>query len=81
MSDDLGDLVGGDRLYSPVEMAFIVGYKPDTIQLMCRQGQVKAYKMGTMWRIKKSEISRFILEGPKKIGHFDNSKPEAEATS
>jgi len=77
---DLEELLrGGDRLYAPIEMAHIVGYKRETIQLMCRQGQIEAHKMGSQWRISKAEISRFIKEGPMPIGHFKNE--DAEKTS
>lgn len=63
--DGLGDLVEGDRLYAPVEMAHIVHYSQTTIQILCRKGGIKATKMGTQWRITRSEIARFIREGPR----------------
>lgn len=67
LSRDLGDLVDGDRLYAPIEMAHIVGLEQSTIQWMCRTGRIEAIKMGTQWRIKRSEIARFIEEGPRRV--------------
>jgi excisionase family DNA binding protein len=64
---DPQDLLSGkDRLYEPVEVAFILGIQQTTVQRMCRDGRIAALKPGRGWRISKSEVERYLKEGPLK---------------
>lgn len=54
-----------ERMYAPIEMAHIVKLNKETIQRMCRDGRIKAGKQGSMWRISKTEVKRFIQYGPR----------------
>lgn len=58
-------LDGEERMYAPIEMAHIVKLNKETIQRMCRDGRIKASKTGSMWRITKTEVKRFIQSGPR----------------
>lgn len=55
----------GEHMYAPIEAALILGLQRATVQGMCRDGRIKAVKHGTMWRISKSEIKRYIQNGPR----------------
>lgn len=55
----------GERMYAPIEVAAILHLKPATVQGMCRDGRIEATKQGTMWRITKSEVTRYIQHGPR----------------
>lgn len=58
-------LDAGERMYAPIEVAHILDLTQPTIQSMCRDGRIKAVKHGTMWRIPKSEVARYIQHGPR----------------
>lgn len=64
--DPQGLLSGRDRLYEPVEVAFILGLQQATVQRMCRDGRIAAIKPGKGWRISKAEVERYLNEGPNK---------------
>lgn len=53
-----------ERLYAPVEVAFILNLRQGTVQEKCRTGEIKATKLGTQWRISASELRRYLREGP-----------------
>ena len=58
-------LDSNERLYAPNEVAVVLDLKTQTVQNMCRDGRIKATKQGTMWRITKSEVKRYIQHGPR----------------
>ncbi len=58
-------LAANERMYAPVEVALILNLEAATVQGMCREGRIAATKHGTMWRISKSEVTRYIQEGPR----------------
>lgn len=57
----------GERMYAPIEVAFILQLKTATVQIMCRDGRIEATKHGTMWRIAKSEVVRYLKDGPRDV--------------
>lgn len=61
-------VAGVEKMFAPIEVAMILGYKQATVQEMCRTGRIKAKKMGSQWRIPESELRRFIEEGPSEEG-------------
>jgi hypothetical protein len=68
-------IAGREKLYAPVEVAMILGYKTATVQEMCRTEVIRAKKIGTMWKIPESEIRRFLggsTESAKQEGELRN---------
>lgn len=65
-SEEAANLIdANERMYAPVEVGHILNLNPATIQGMCRDGRIKAVKHGTMWRVSKSEVTRYIQYGPR----------------
>lgn len=58
-----------DRLYAPVEAAYILRLSQTTVQRLCRTGAIEAKKPNKSWLISKQEIVRYIDEGPRKVTH------------
>lgn len=56
-----------ERLYAPVEVAYILGIQQTTVQKLCREGRILAIKPGRSWRISKDEIKRYMNEGPREV--------------
>jgi excisionase family DNA binding protein len=55
-----------ERLYAPVEIAYILKLQVATIQELCRTKRMLAIKVNNQWRITKAEVKRYIEEGPYK---------------
>lgn len=55
---------GLEKMYAPVEVAYIVSKKTATIRNHCRDGRINATKSGNSWLISKSEVARYIKDGP-----------------
>ena len=73
--EEVTDLLdANERMYAPVEVGQILSLNAATIQGMCRDGRIKATKIGTMWRISKSEVTRYIQQGPRPIEETANDK-------
>lgn len=62
-----GLLERGDRLYAPVEVAYILNLQQATVQEKCRTGQINAQKIGTQWRITAAELRRYLADGPLEV--------------
>lgn len=60
-------LDGDERLYEPVEIAHILNIRPDTARQYCRDGRILATKHGTIWHVTRTELKRYLDEGPRKI--------------
>lgn len=56
---------GEDRLFQPVEVGYVLRVSTSTIQRLCREGKLEATRIGAGWRIRKSEIRRYLREGPR----------------
>lgn len=54
------------RLYSPVEMAYVLNMETTTVTKKCRNGKIKATKINNQWRITGDEIRRYVAEGDLK---------------
>jgi excisionase family DNA binding protein len=52
-----------EKYYSPEEMAEQFNLKPATVRKWIRQGQLKAIKLGGLWRISEEELQRFVKAG------------------
>jgi excisionase family DNA binding protein len=61
-----GMLDKGERLYQPVEIAHILNLKTDTVREYCRDGRIEAKKIGKTWNVTRSEMKRYLKEGPRK---------------
>ena len=59
-------LSGREKLYEPVEVAYILKLATSTITRLCRKGGIQAIKMGGVWRIQGTEVLRYLREGPIK---------------
>lgn len=72
-SDQVDSLLNNaDRLYAPVEVAYILNLKQATVQELCRSGALVATKVRTQWRITGAEVRRYLKDGPA------NSKENTE---
>lgn len=60
-------LTNGERLYAPIEIAFMLQLEQATIQELCRKGKLAARKFNNQWMVPKAEIQRYLKEGPRKI--------------
>jgi excisionase family DNA binding protein len=47
-------------LLSPAEVSRILGVRPRTVARWCRDGDVKALKVGRVWRIHRLEVRRLM---------------------
>lgn len=48
-----------DKVYTPQELAEIWKCTTETVNGLCRNGELIAFKVGDLWRIKESEKNKF----------------------
>jgi len=70
--DDLDEAIetaldNDERMYQPVEIAFILNLSEDTVRQYCRDGRILAIKIGKMWNVTRTEVRRYLKEGPRKV--------------
>lgn len=78
MSIQDGDIISGDayadelsrlleECFPPVgtsdDAAALIGVKPAAMREFCRQGKIRAFKAGAVWRIPRPALLRFMLGG------------------
>ena len=51
-----------DKYYSPTELAEILNLDPRTVRNLIKNGDIKAVKVGSQWRIGKNDFETFIKE-------------------
>lgn len=51
-----------DKYYSPTELAEILNLDPRTVRNLIKNGDIKAVKVGSQWRIGKNDFEAFIEE-------------------
>ncbi len=49
-----------EKFYSPKEVAEILGITQRTMQEWLRKRKIKGTKLGKLWRVKESELQKFI---------------------
>jgi excisionase family DNA binding protein len=49
-----------DKLYTLKEAAELLNVSTKTVTRYIKQGNLKASKLGSQWRIKPSEVERFV---------------------
>lgn len=54
-----------DRYLTPEEVAERINVKPATVRGWLRDGTLKGAKFGRVWRVRESELQRFIREAEK----------------
>lgn len=56
-----------DGAFPPVgtsdDAAALIGVKPAAMREFCRQGKIRAFKAGAVWRIPRPALLRFMLGG------------------
>lgn len=51
------------RMLTPEEAAERLSVSPTTIRKWLRSGKLQGYKLPSVWRIRESDLEKFILEG------------------
>lgn len=51
-----------EKYYSPEEIAARFNLKPPTIRKWIREGKLRAFKMGSLWRIPEEALQEFIKQ-------------------
>lgn len=51
--------------YSPEEIAEHYNLKPGTVRKWIRDGNLKAVKLGHLWRVKEEDLNEFINQDKK----------------
>lgn len=59
------------KLYSIAEVAEILGMNAETIKRYIYREELKAYKVGNQWRIKKEDLDRFVFKNSNIEGGKD----------
>jgi excisionase family DNA binding protein len=49
-----------EELLLPAEVARILRVTPRTVERYCKQGKLRAVKVGRLWRIPKSSLEEFL---------------------
>ncbi|PKM47876.1 MAG: DNA-binding protein [Firmicutes bacterium HGW-Firmicutes-8] len=49
-----------EQLFNIEEVAEILGVKAETVRTWLRSGKIKGTKLGKLWRVKESELQKFI---------------------
>jgi excisionase family DNA binding protein len=49
-----------DELLLPAEVARILRVTPRTVERYCKQGKLRAVKIGRLWRIPRSSLEEFL---------------------
>lgn len=47
-------------MLSTTEAAALLGVSPDTVQRMCDRGELKAYRVGRQWRIRREDLDAYL---------------------
>ena len=58
-----------ERLLTPKEAAKIMAVSPRTIKEWLRRGEMGGLKIRHMWRIRASDLERFIQQGDPESGN------------
>ena len=59
------DRPASEKLYTPEEVAEYFGFTPTWVRKMCREGKLKAVKIGPkgrQWRIKWEDVEELLKE-------------------
>ena len=64
-----------ERLLTPKEAGEIVAVTARTIKEWLRRGDLKGVKIGNLWRIRESELEKFIQEGSPTRPNVEPSRP------
>ena len=65
-----------DEILTVKETAEYLRVKPITIYKLCKEGKIPACKIGFLWRIKKSEIEKWIDWCKEHVTFFKGEKDE-----
>ena len=49
-----------ERLLEPKEVSELLGIHLDTVRRYLREGKIKAIKLGNRWRIRESDLDKFL---------------------
>lgn len=49
-----------EKYYSTEDVAEILGFKEKTVREWLRTGKLKGKKVGRLWRVKESDLEKFI---------------------
>jgi len=52
-----------ERLMTPEEVAERLAITPKTVRRFLREGRLKAVKVGRLWRVRESDLLRYMGEG------------------
>lgn len=72
------DFVFSDELLTIEELAGYLKLKPRTLYLKLRRGDIPAYKVFKEWRVKRSDLNRWLSENIRV--KKENSKTETQET-
>ena len=53
------------KLLSPLEVAEILSISKKTVYEIIKRNELKAFKVRGRWRIKKEDLSRYVLQSSK----------------
>ena len=57
-----------EQLYTQEEVAKVLSIHPKTVGDWLRTGKLRGIKIGKFWRVRESELQRFITEAEEKSG-------------
>ena len=58
--------MSAEKLLTLDDVAKVLLVKPDTLRGWLRTGKIKGVKVGSLWRVWKSELEIFLREGEEK---------------
>ena len=64
-----------DDLVTVEDAAQYLGVHPETVRVWIRSGELRAAKIGRFWRVRRSEIERFVTD---REGESVKSKAEGQ---
>jgi excisionase family DNA binding protein len=65
----------GEKLYSLVEAAELLGLSPATLRRQAIKDKLRAIKIGSVWVVTKSEVDRYGKENKGRGRRTDLSEP------
>ena len=60
-----------DKLLTISEVAIIIQVGAETVRRHLRSGKLRGVKVGGQWRVRESELSKFVGNG-KEVGHDED---------
>jgi excisionase family DNA binding protein len=51
---------GVTPVLSTAEAAEILGVSEDTVQRMCQRGELRAYRVGRAWKIRREDLDAYL---------------------